>query len=59
MGEPGFNPETATREELDAWYLEEVGYSPIEDEPSTTTEELRELVIGFIEIEDQIYGDQQ
>ena len=37
------NVTTATREQLASWYLEEVGYDPIQDTPSMTTNELRIL----------------
>ena len=33
--------------EMDAWYAETVGYSPLEDSPDMTEEDLRDLVIGF------------
>lgn len=36
--------EGMSREELGRWYESQVGYNPLEDEPSTTTEELRQMV---------------
>ena len=40
--------EQMSREELAAWYESTVGYSPIEDEPSMSTDELRSLVLGYL-----------
>jgi hypothetical protein len=36
--------DTMSREELGKWYEAQVGYNPIEDDPSTTTTELRKMV---------------